>query len=53
MPILPVDPLVADPAAAQAVQAFVAAFNAAFDVMVSFAVYLLPVVAAIRLAQRS
>lgn len=53
MPIIPLDPLVVAAGAGKRAYAFTAAFNISFDVIVSFAVYLLPAVAAIRLVQRS
>ncbi len=53
MPILPLDPLVCDPTAVPELQAMCQAFNVGFDLVVTMGVGLLPVVAAIRLVQRS
>ena len=53
MNILPLNPLVCDPTASQEAIAFCNAFNAGFDIVVTMGIVLLPVVAAIRLVQRS
>lgn len=51
--ILPLDPLVADPTATLELIAFVEAFNFSFDVVMTMGVALLPIVAAMRLVQRT